>query len=254
MGSRRKVSAEQFETFLSAPPPRTIPRAISRRVGSHLAVQFVGGLLFLAIGSPFLYLFFPWNLFSDLRLRLSATGTTATVTQIESTSMYENEEPVFVVHFSFPGPSGTELGANYRTGAGPSAGDSVFVEYLESDPSTARLEGHRLNPFGYLAAFVAIFPLIGLILYVSASTSYRRRYRMLKYGMRAEGTVKSCKAGYHINNVPTVKLIVSFSTPEGKREAPYRAWGVKAAPGERVNVLYDPKRPERVVVVDPSLE
>ncbi len=229
---------------------------MKKRVPTALAFM---GLIFAALGIPFLVVFFPWRLPDELRLRASARTTEGTVTVRESTSMRENNVRVSKYAFTFKTDDGTSRTALcYETGDSLQVGSRAVVEYLASEPSTARIRGCRLSPFGWGAGFVMIFPLVGVGMIFVVLRARRRVAWLLANGRFCLGHVTAVDAtNVSVNHQTRYAVSVSYQEGTVERVGRYYALGEEAELAQQkmreatgVGVLHDPEHPERILLVD----
>jgi hypothetical protein len=260
------VSKEELDRFAAAPPPRMVPSSIRRRVLGSL-VRGPVGVLLLAATALWIFpaIFFPWAALDDLSLDRGHRVVRGVVIEREATAMAGGRtnrkvvDPILRYRFSFRPSGGAEVhAACYSTDAALQAGQSVEVEHLAADPSVARLRGGRRGAYGLWGALTVLLPLAGYLAALLALGYRAHRKRLLVRGVLATATIDDVWAtGTKVGGQQQHRVHVGFelegtsyttSCLVGEQEGE-RARAARRA-GERARVLCDPRRPERVIVVD----
>ena len=160
-----------FDTALD--PPRAVPLPVQLRVLFGGMVSQMGWF-FLGFGLIFVWVFAVHVDFSSpLRLISRQVETRGLVTAVEDTNISEGGDddtpgtPIYRIDYRFAGPGGRTLeGASYSVGTDLRPGDPVRVEYAASNAENSRIRGLRQAPLPLAVLFVAVFPLIGLVMVV----------------------------------------------------------------------------------------
>ena len=288
------ATIEELGEFLKQEPPRSVPRVI-RKAGlkgsTWVAILF--GFIFVGAGIPFLYIFFPWNLASEIQLDygeiVTTKGTIQTMTETSMTMRSRHQRygtPVSEVIFTFPvknaaASQGQQLiqnGTCYITGAlyqrvGRAKGNQtkrvliqpgqrVTIEYLKRDPSICRVKGARLNPAGNFGIFIILFPILGFCLVYFSLRHRKMKMHLLKYGHFATGVVTDINpSGVRFNGEVQYAITVTFNPGDGDLTSTCNApdrWVKdderKMEGGENVGILYDPHKPQRMLITDSLIQ
>lgn len=259
------VTLEDLGAFLREPTPRVVPQNIRRqalRGFCGLGPTLVGAAV-LAFGSLFLWIFFPWRFADEMRLDLGAPAKIAgRLTSAKDANMKINEVSVYRLSFQFQPPGqGPIQGTCYRTGAVPEAQQDVKVEYLADNPRVARIEGCRLNGFGYWTALVVVLPGTGMGLVYFSWRARRRRLQLLQNGTLVMGTVVDVKeTSVTVNDQRRYRVSVAFNQNGESQLTSYHAYGADVesarnyqASQERLGLLCDPQDVRRVMRADTLL-
>jgi len=259
------VTLEDLETFLRQPVPRTIPTAIRRRGlggGMGLFGLLFGGL-FATVGIAFSFIFFPWQLRPELALDFGRGAEhEGVVVAVHETNMKINDVKVRRVVFEFTVTDGDVHRAEcYYTGQPPGPGAEVTVETVSGRPDQSRIEGGRINTFGYFGSFTIVFPIVGFGVLGWTVIYRRRRIRILRDGEFALGTLREVTpTSMRVNNQIVYRLKID-ATIDGKPKALiHRCHGEAASVArdhhrneEPVGLLLDPEKRSRVLLVDTLL-
>lgn len=246
------------ESFLQMPTPRRVPASIRRAAtpGGFKGFGILFGGFFLLMGLAFSWFFIPKNLLAQWQLeKETAQVTGGTITEVVPTNMSIGEKRVFRGRFTFrlQGEKPRE-GEAFITGNGWEVGQPVRVRYLPDDPSRAVPEGGRLDGFTGATMFVLIFPLVGAGIMLGGIFAGSIKRRILTHGLLSSGKVKSMQpTSVRINHKPQYKFVVV-------REDDLREFTVrrhlpdevaflqgKMAGEERLKILYDPNKPQRML-------
>jgi hypothetical protein len=202
--------------FEIAPAPRDVPVALGRQL-------LVGGMVnqmgwaFAAFG-----LFFCWFFVgeSELRSYVDFAGQTTLaqgrVIAIEETSSTENDQRILAVRYAFSIDGREHGGVSYGLRVPIDAGEEVPVEYVPGAPARSRIVGMRRYKFGAWAAFVLVFPLIGMGMALTGFEIGRRKLHTLRHGRPALGTLVAKRAtNVHVNHQPVYELTFKFQDDDG---------------------------------------
>lgn len=234
---------------------------ISRRVplSARLAVR-LGNLWSLIGWGVFGFtMIFGWMILAtaDLTFGLQFAGDLETapaeVTEVEKTSMSENERKIHAVGYRFTGPDGqVRQGVSY-TFAPPEPGEAVTVEFPRDDPETSRITGMRHKPFpGFLAVFL-LFPLAGWVVVMVGWSKGGKNLRLLRTGVLTRGRLVDKKpTASRVNNQRVWKMVFAFTDAEGNEHQAvartHKPEKLTDQPEELV--LYDPAGPYRSALLD----
>ena len=254
---------DRLAAVLAAPTPRVLPPDLVRRVkndaGAFVSVVF--GAFFAGFGLLFVWLFFPWQLPSELALALPDTrATEGRIVRVERTNFSVNDETVQAYDFAFVASDGTAgAGRCYTTGPRWQAGDLVAVRYRLGSAAAACPEGARLSKGGMLGLLVLIFPSLGLGVAGYTLVARRRAERILRQGMVAEVRVRAVEAtNVRVNQRTVYRLTLERCDAVGaeplieRRSDPVyvRLAGERLASGQPMFVLVDPQKPTRTLWIE----
>ena len=229
--------------------PRSVPLLV------RLALMTGGvlsqlGWFFVGFGLIFVHVFAPLD---SLRWVLGTTvETTGQYKGSEGTNASENDRPVIRHRFTFMVDGVSYDGESYTTGSGSASG-AVIVQYLEGSPEFSVIKGQRDAMFGPLAAFVLIFPIVGLFMLIPGLRHGRRAARLLAIGKVTRGTLVNKEAtGTKINNQTVMKYTFQFVDELTGQEHTVIS---KSHTGELEDeeteaLLYDPSEPDNACTVD----
>ena len=237
-----------------AAPPRPVPlrvvcRAMLGRTGGIGAIFLLAGLLatLLFVGDI--------RPIAEVRLLLSSTTTTGTITSVEPTNTTVNDVTVYRYQFTFKTPNEeTFAGQSHTVGQVWSPEDRVTIQYVPAKPSIAKIEGTQLSTAPMWVAFLMlIFPGTGAALFLPASISGWKQATLLRHGeVSGAKIISQSPTGVSINDVPVMAYDYEFSTADGEeytgssRSMPSGLVGDEA----REPVLYLPWNPRRSTLVD----
>lgn len=159
------LADDELVRFLSAPPPRVVPRklknAAMRDAGSWALILF--GAVFLTMGLLFATVLLPWRQMDEWRLAASDPAVAkGRILSVEKTHMSINKASVMRYDFEFTTGSGVPIrGECFTTGRKWSQGAAVNVHYDAAEPALACPAGARLSEGDLGSSFVLIFPLVG---------------------------------------------------------------------------------------------
>ncbi len=237
-------------------PPRSVPWPLR---GQVLIGGFFGqfGWLWFGFTVIFLWGFGSLVSFNSLYFLVSSVETTpGTVSAVETSGASENETPVYANHYSFRVEHlETDLeGISYTTGRRFSEGNSVTIEYINSNPNISRIEGARSGTFSpWVLCFIIIFPLIGLIMIVVGLKRGLRANQLLKHGKLGLGTLIAKEpTNTQINERTVYKLTFEFKAADGQH---YEAVAKSHQPyvledEEQEQLVYDPYNPHNAFLLD----
>lgn len=247
-----QVTFDDLERFLKQSPPRDVPRNIARRKasGSALAAVIPFGLFFIAFGSIFVWIFFPWNLPAEISLSwLGSESTRGQVVATEGTNMSVNDRQVYRVRYRFRTLEGQEKsGASYFSQSVPEVGDELPIHYRGRHPDWNRAEQGTIDPFGWFGLFTILFPAIGLIMIGFMIRSRRRWLRLLREGQFAMARVRDLNpTGTVVMGETIYRVTLDFEGDQATEatEANVRGDDVRLsreyqASNEPIAVLFDP--------------
>ncbi|MCB0166234.1 MAG: hypothetical protein KDI79_18535 [Anaerolineae bacterium] len=237
-------------------PPREISWLLrSQLLFGGFANQF--GWFWLSITMVFFWIFAAMTSLNGLYFLWGATETApGTVTQIEQTGASENDTPVYVTQYAFRVERlETELlGRSYTTGQHFSPNQTVTVEYLRDRPEISRIQGTRFGTFSpWVFCLVGLFPAIGLAFVGFGLISGLRASHLLRHGKVAQGRlIEKTPTNTRINDQTVYKLTFAFTADDGRQ---YQAIARSHQPHnledeDQEQLLYDPHRPTRAVLLD----
>jgi len=252
--------------FLESPAPRRVPPAIRERAlgGGYrkgIAAGLTTGLVLAVVAS----ISFPWGVFGDRALGRHGTVVAGEVTRVEETMAADARvqrqavDPITAYGFSFSTAGGaTRHGSCFCSRmARMETGQDVQVEYLEDDPALSRIRGCRRTLFRPWTAWVALLPIPMFSMALLFAWFRWRRLALLKHGAVTRGTVEDVGIGSSpIQLAEQYQVTVAFEVDGLPVEARYNAYGSQAEKararqetGEEVDVIFDPGRPERAIVL-----
>ena len=165
------MNTNSIETFDRT--PRSVPMSI---VPPLYFGGFAGpfGWFFFGFGMIFVWIFTLNASFADLwqfsgnvqiakGAVVSSSATNFSVGGSSSSSSRNSGTPVYEITFEFKDLNDNDVtGTCYRTGWNPSPGQSVDVQFVASQPETARIVGTRTAVMEWwVGLFPIIFPLVG---------------------------------------------------------------------------------------------
>ncbi len=256
------LTLEQLEPFLRQRPPRDIPRDVFRRGlrGGLGRFGYLFGGFFAAFGSVFVFIFFPWSIYPEVLLDTDhGIELPGIVSEVQETNMTVNDRKVRRVEYEFESPNGELIAAAcYVTGRAAEAGAEVVVEALPERFDQSRIQGGRINAFGYFGSFTIIFPLVGLSVLTATGVYRRRRKRILKHGEFASGTVRDVQAtAWTSNNQQRYRVKIDYVIAGRPQTVQHHCYGDAVTlarehqrSGEPIGLLADPSNPRRVILVE----
>lgn len=233
-----------------AAPPRRVP--LSLRVINLCNGASLFGWAFFGFGMIFVWIFGAAADFSFLTFH-GEGRTRGRVVRVEGTGASENEQRVDALHYEYSVAGRMLEGTSYVTGGGASEGQEVTVEYDESTPERSRIEGMRRALFGPWAAFVAVFPAVGLGFLVFGTRVGMVRNHLLREGILTTGSlIRREPTNVTVNKRRVWELTFEFNDRSGRRcEAAARATDTSALEDDpREPLLYDPDDPRKAFVLD----
>lgn len=227
--------------------------------------KFLFSALFFAVGGFLIAFDFPWHLWRDFQLDHSAVRASGSVVAVTRTHRTTGAHrglpgtPVYQYDFVFHanGSAGEAQGICYTSGRYWRRGDPAIVEYLESDPSVARISGSRLDPRrdGVVLLYL---PLTGIVMAMVFAGLRRRALRLLTHGSLAEANVTGCEPYIARGRSRRLSYRITLRRPGDPAAQP---WTLKSSqPGvmsfaaarlkskQPVFLLYDPKKADRVLL------
>lgn len=246
-------AATSQPTFTLEPPPRAVPGAIRRKLLFGGAINQTGWT-FLGLGLIFFW-FFGLNseIWSYVLFAGQTEHATGLVTDVRETQSSENKRRIYAVDYVYS-VAGTEYrGMSYSTTAAQGTGGVVDIEYRKSMPRISRVRGMRKYRFSPLASLCVVFPLVGWIMAARGLRRGLRDVHVLTRGRAAMGVLVAKEpTGVEVNNRPMYALTFRFRTDDGAEHrgvvTALHTIPIEDEPEERL--LYDPRHPEHVVVVD----
>ena len=178
---------------------------------------------------------------------------TGLVTAVNDTRSSENKRRIHAVDYAYS-VAGTEYrGTSYTTTTSTGTGAVVDIEYRKGSPQISRIRGMRRYRFSVVAFVCVIFPLVGLVIVVRGLRRGLRDIDVLTRGRAAMGVLVAKEAsGVEVNRQPMYDLTFRFRAEDGAEHrgvvSALHTIPIEDEPEERL--LYDPRHPERIVVVD----
>lgn len=237
------------------PAPRKVPGAVRRRLIFGSPVQKVVWPFF-ALG-----FFMSWLMVrgTEIWTIVEFAGKTdfveGRVIAIEDHTDYEDSEsgPSFAVRYAYELAGVAYEGRSWTSNPRLDPGETVNVEFLVADPVTSRIEGLRVRGYTGPGWFMLLFPLIGLLVLLVSTLRGRRRVRMLARGRPALGTlVDKRDTGGAVNEQPIYALTFLYRDHSGREQrGETQALDTEALEDDgQERLIYDPRRPERIILLD----
>ena len=161
--------------------------------------------------------------------------------------------PIYRHDYTFEINGITHLGISYSKGGVLMTGHKVQVEFPHGRPGTSRIKGMRNAPFGPWVLLVLIFPVVGLAFVVPGLTSGWKSCRLLTEGVLAKARLTGKqRTNIQVNKQHVYKLIFQYTDRLGQNhQVETRTHRPeKLEDDSEEQVLYDPLRPARAVLVD----
>ncbi len=177
-----------------APAPRSLGWALRLRLRLGTTAEAALAWLVLAFSAPFVMIFFvDGELITSLVMVGERDYVIGTLTGRRATHASENDDEIIALDFRYR-VGGRDLRATSYTTDGlaecPQEGAPVHVEYLRRDPRRARIAGARQRKFSSWAAFVLLFPLLGVVGVVNVWRRGRGLQKLLEHGVLAIGELR----------------------------------------------------------------
>lgn len=245
-------AATSQNTFTLEPPPRAVPGAIRRKLLFGGAIHQMGWA-FLGLGLIFFwFLGLNSEIWSYALFVGKTERATGLVTAVHETRSSENRRRIHAVDYVYSVAGMEHRGTSYTTSA-QGTGAVVDVEYRPGMPQISRIRGMRKYRFSPVASLCVIFPLVGLIMAVRGLRRGLRDIHVLTRGRAAMGVLVAKEpTGVEVNNQPMYALTFRFRTDDGAEHrgevTALHTIPIEDEPEERL--LYDPRHPEHIVVVD----
>lgn len=264
-----KVTADDIAQLLASSPPRKVPAHVVKAAQGGGSGCFLPlfGLAFGSFGMIFAVIFFPWRLADDLRLASDRVSTVpGVITEVRKSNMSINDAAVMEYGFSYTPTEGDRQprqGRCFTTGERWTKEAEVAVRYLSDTPEVACVDGARLTKGGGFGLFVIIFPLVGYGMVVFYVMSRRQTARLLREGLAAEVDILFVEeTNVTMNRQRVYKIVLTTPGQAGgppvtiKRvnRADLDLAGRHAADKQPVFVLYDPRKPTRLIFPEALLE
>ncbi len=239
--------------------PRRIP------LSTRLVVVFGGGFaffgwFFFAFGMVFVWVFAgnaDWS--SVVYFHGPMQRTPGQVTGSLETGFsqgggkHRRGTPIYAMEYRFNLHGANYEGTSYQHGGGKSAGDAVSVEFPVGRPEVSRIVGTRRAPFSMAAAFVFIFPAIGLATVLPGIWRGMRGLRLLAHGEPVRGRlVRKEPTSVKLNKLPVYKLVFQFTDALGQvREVTTKTHQTQRLEDDAAEqIFYDPQNPDQAVLLD----
>lgn len=245
-GGEPRVTSGAVPDHVLRLAPRRLPLRLVWRLwfGSKIALF---GWLFAGFGMVFTLAFLPQ---AEVLTPSYDRTTTATITRVETTSMEENDSAIFRIHYTFHDEDGVlRSGASYSKSA---LNGEHEVHYVSGDPYESRLAGTRSRPFGWWAALVLIFPIVGLAMAIPQLRAGRLASRLLRLGVETRGKlIKSAPTGTSVNDVPVMGLTFEYEVGGRSYQTMVKTLTPEVLQDDALeSMLYDPYAPGRATTLD----
>lgn len=247
------------DKFLN-PPPRNVPWTLRVRVlFGGFYNQF--GWMWLGFSLIFMWVFpanidfTSWYQFRSPNIEI----TQGSITQQQKTNFSEGGSdhsdgtPIYVCYYVYRVGHDEYQGKSYAVGAHFNKGHKVKIEYIKNKPSVSRIKGLRNKPMPIWAAFIIIFPFVGLIFIIIGILQGMKANYLLGNGKLAAGKIKNKVAtNTKINDQTVYKLIFEFQAEDGRL---YETIAKTHLPqlledDEKEKLLYNPLNPKYAVMID----
>ncbi|MCB0193388.1 MAG: hypothetical protein KDJ65_15685 [Anaerolineae bacterium] len=215
------------------------------------------GWFWLGFTMIFFWIFGALTSINGIYFLISDTETApGIVTEIKSTSASENETPVYATHYAFRVErlEMEMLGHSYTTGRRFSPNENVTIEYIRDNPEISRIQGTRTGTFSpWVFCFIGLFPAVGIAFVTTGLVSGWRANHLLTHGKVALGRlVDKSPTNTRINDKPVYKLTFAFTADDGRTHhtiaRSHQPYSLEDE--EEEQLLYDPHRPSRAVLLD----
>lgn len=245
------------EAFLTSPPPRRVSPGVRKRAfaGKGTIAGVIGGLVFLVIGTVLCMKFLPVRWLDEKRIEKGPSKTVmGRVVKVEDTRFKTNGSRVWKHEFVYRPEGGAEKhGEAFLSGKKWKVNAKVRVRYLASDSGIAKVEGARMEASPPWLAFLILFPLGGAGILVGTWRGRRTTLNLLENGLISSATINAVEGTLTQINGNTVHRI-RMNFPEGG-DVVRKTWDDgeistarrKKESDERVTVLYDPRKPKRLI-------
>jgi len=246
-------AATSQSTFTLEPPPRAVPGGIRHKLLFGGAANQTGWFLF-GFGMIFFWLVaLNSEIWSHVLFSGQTEHATGLVTGVGETNTSENERRIHAVDYVYSVGGTEHRGTSYTTVPSSGVGAVVDIEYRKGSPQISRIRGMRRYRFSAWAFMCTILPLTGLGMVVRGLRRGLRDIHVLTRGRAAMGVLIAKElSGAEVNNRPMYALTFRFRAEDGGEHrgvvSALHTIPIEDEPEERL--LYDPRHPERIVVVD----
>lgn len=231
--------------------PRRVP--VSLQIANFFnGIAQIGWAVF-GFGMIFFWAFVSNADFSFVTFRGPYATVEGKVTNVERTGASQGGSTVQAFHYEYSVADVTQTGVSYSNTHSGTPGQSVTIEYVESNPGKSRIAGMRRASFSPAVALVTIFPLIGFLILYFATRSGIKRNRLLREGVVAEGTFQSKEpTNVTVNGRRVYAYTFDFVARDGQHhEATTRTSDSSRIQDEDTEpLLYDPNDPTCVYLLD----
>ena len=205
---------------------------------------------------------FPWRIDRDVRLKLGAVSSaTGQVLEASPTSLKIGRARVYRYRFELHTATGEHIESEcFTTGQRFRVRQPVPVRYQTDNPALACVEGARLTRSTPAMMFIALFPTVGLVIAVATLVRRRRTRWLLENGQLTEATIVGLEATqtrvadnpvYRIRlRLEGVDEVVTVRRYTPKVVALAQQRGI----GGMLFVLFDPKKPKRVLLPESLID
>jgi len=252
-------SAEsETAVFLELPPPRRIPKTISKKVrcGGCLILPLIAGILALVLGGYLMRFWFPFHLIQQRRLDAGPSATVeGRVLEVKELGFKIKGERVDEIRYVYQPGGGEKTGTAYTVGDNWEPDKPLRVRHLISNPGVGVPEGARMG-INSNGVFIALGFLVGGGLLVFSPRLIKPRdHKILRSGIVSSASIilaEKVSEGEHGDDTYKVHLsragdgIRLVKRTDDRREISFvmRNWQAD----EPVTILYLPDKPQRFLL------
>lgn len=262
-----KVTEDEIARLLASGTPRVVPPHIARATqGGCIAwILPLFGFCFALFGLFAAKEFFPWRFQAEGKLNSAAAQVVpGVITAVIPTKVSINDAPIISYRFRYEPPDGRVYeGTCFTNHQRWTQGAAVTVRYLPETPAVACPVGGRLSKASGFDTLVFVFPLAGLGFIAWFLVARNRAGWLLREGALTEVKVLAVDATRMSVNYQTVYAItVSSPDLQGGVPVTVKRWQkpdinlatARALRQEPVFVLYDPRKPARLLFPEALIE
>ena len=224
-----------------AAPPRRVP--LSLRILSLCNVGVQIGFFIIGFGSIFVWTFIPNTDLPSPSRHMTATAR-GYVTSVTSTRASQNRQRILANVYTFSVGGRQFTGTSYSDGETFKPGDTVTIQYDQSNPMSSQIEGMRRNMFNAGTLVTLIFPAIGLgivalgIWYGLTLIRGLRDYEI--------ANAKVVNRQYVVMSRGRTVVTYEFQSTDGATyQRALRLYDQAQIAQDEALLLYDPNRPDR---------
>ena len=228
--------------FINQQPPR---RVTWKRVGWGTKINMIIGLAWIIVWVIFTAAKEPpfWDHFI---LNSRGIPGSARLLELKRFRGTISKPPLYSIKLSFLDRQGRAVRADLWSYdpviiARLSPESPVAIEYDPVKPERCRFAGHII---GFMDIAGVILILVGLSMFISSYFSARGRLDLLRNGAAATARVTRINAATRLlKSGPIMNVRYEFNTDDGKPAAGFYKTTRPPKEGERIVVVYDPRRP-----------